>query len=273
MDDRKLFRIGDVARMFHLSVGTLRHYEQAGLLAPEYTDEQTGYRYYSVRQFEVLTNICYLRALDMPLPEIADFLHNRDVAVIEEKLRMQKAIIAQKKRDLETIERKIDHRIRQIEDARTSQLDRIQLLPMPACRIVWIRDPLQWKSYLSLEHSIRRLEAHQKIPITFQGKVGVGVSKENLAAGQYARYDLVFLILDDEDCYEGRVEEQPAGLYMTVRFHGSHGEAPGYYEKLLREIEAQGREVVGFSRELTLIDNAIANDPEKFVTEIRIPVR
>ena len=47
----KLFRIGDVARLFHLSVSSLRHYEDEGLLVPEKIDPDTGYRYYSVRQF------------------------------------------------------------------------------------------------------------------------------------------------------------------------------------------------------------------------------
>lgn len=54
MSEQELLRIGEVAKMYHMSVGTLRHYEQMGLLQPEYTDPATGYRYYSVRQFEQL---------------------------------------------------------------------------------------------------------------------------------------------------------------------------------------------------------------------------
>ena len=50
MAETELFQIGEVAKLYHLSVGTLRHYEQEGLLKPEYTDPATGYRYYSVRQ-------------------------------------------------------------------------------------------------------------------------------------------------------------------------------------------------------------------------------
>ena len=34
MAERELFQIGEVAKMYHLSVGTLRHYEQVGLLKP-----------------------------------------------------------------------------------------------------------------------------------------------------------------------------------------------------------------------------------------------
>ena len=79
MAERELFQIGEVARMYHLSVGTLRHYERIGLLAPERTDPATGYRYYSARQLEQLTSIRYLRALDMPLEEITAYMNDRDV--------------------------------------------------------------------------------------------------------------------------------------------------------------------------------------------------
>ena len=107
MENKKLFQIGDVAKMFHISVGSLRRYEQAGLLKPEYTDPETGYRYYSARQFEVLNTIRYLRFLDMPLGQIGEFLGNRDIDVIEAKLLNQKKLIEKKRRELETIERKI----------------------------------------------------------------------------------------------------------------------------------------------------------------------
>ena len=83
MEEQKLFPIGEVARLFHLSVSSLRHYEAAGLLAPEYVDPSSHYRYYSVRQFEVLNTIRYLRALDMPLAEIAAFLNNLDIPLME----------------------------------------------------------------------------------------------------------------------------------------------------------------------------------------------
>lgn len=122
MNKERLFGIGDVARLFHLSVSSLRHYENAGLLTPEYTDPHTGYRYYSPRQFEVLNTIRYLRVLDMPLAEIADFLRNRDVDRMEEKLRQQKDALEAKMRELCRIERKIDNRLRGIADAKTAPL-------------------------------------------------------------------------------------------------------------------------------------------------------
>lgn len=38
MDSERLFKIGEVAKMFNVSMGTLRHYEQAGMLVQAYID-------------------------------------------------------------------------------------------------------------------------------------------------------------------------------------------------------------------------------------------
>lgn len=273
MAEKELFQIGDVAKMYQLSVGTLRHYEQIGLLRPEKVDPKTGYRYYSVRQFELLNNIRYLRALGMPLEKITAYMQNRDVDAIEEKLRHQKELIARKKQELDCIERKIDNRLVQIADTRKSKLDVVQLVTLPEFRVVGIRDSIRFDSYLWLEKSLRRLQENQKTPLVFQGKVGAGVSKEHLLAGEYKSYDMVFILLDKEDDYKGKVETIPEGLYVTVRYHGSHGEAEPYYAKLMQYIREQKLEVTGFSQELALIDNSISVNPEGYITEIRIPVK
>lgn len=117
----KLFRIGEMAKLFHMSMSTLRHYENIGLLKPEMVDQKNGYRYYSVRQFEALNTVRYLRALDMPLSEIEDFLQNREVDAIEAKLRQQKEEVAARRRELERIERKIDNRLRQLQEASSAE--------------------------------------------------------------------------------------------------------------------------------------------------------
>ena len=154
----QLFSIGDVAKLFHLSVSSLRHYEALGLLTPERVDPNTGYRSYSIRQFEVLNTIRYLRALDMPLEEIADFLRDRDVERIEEKLSRQREAVLQRQRELERIRRKIDNRLHQLREARTAVLDSAELICAPACRMVWMADRLRPRSFLDMEASIRRLD-------------------------------------------------------------------------------------------------------------------
>ena len=272
MDTSELFPIGDVARLFHLSVSSLRHYENIGLLKPEYTDPNTGYRYYSARQFEVLNTIRYLRVLDMPLSEIADFLSGKDVGIIEEKLKRQKAQVIAKQQELKRIERKIDNRLRQLSDAQSSEFDVVKLVRKPSCRMVWIMEKLRISSSLDMEAPMRRLESSQEEPLVFLGKVGLGISREHLAAGEFGQYDGLFLLLDEEDNFSGDTVVIPGQTYAAVRFHGSHAEAPEQYEKIMRFIGENGLAVGGISQEITMIDYGITNDVEKFVTEIAVPV-
>lgn len=272
-ENKTLFQIGEVARMFHVSPGTLRHYEEAGILMPEYVDEQTGYRYYSIRQFEVLNTIRYLRVLDLPLKQIADYLQNRNIDNIWKKLKQQQELIDRKQRELEIVRKKIEHRLQHIEDARNSTLDQIEWKMIHEMRIVRISASLKPHSYLDLEYSIRQLEEGQKDSLVFLGKVGLGISEENLMKQQYESYDRVFLILDEEDTFQGEIERIPAGICVVIRFRGSHGEAPGYYRRLLDYMEEHRLRFHGFSREITLIDEGMTNDPEKFVTEIQIPIK
>ena len=273
MEPIKLFSIGDVAKLFHLSVSSLRHYEAAGLLQPEWVDPQTGYRYYSTRQFEVLNTIRYLRALYMPLPEIADFLRDRDVGRMEEKLRLQRETVIRKQQELRRIERKIENRLQQLHTAQTCPLDTVELVEAAACRIVWMESSMKIEGYLDIETWIRKLDSSDAEAVVFLGKVGVSLSGEHLRQGRYTPYDGIFLVLDEEDNYNGEVQQLPQALCVRIRFRGSHAQAPEQYEKLTAYIAAHQMEVAGFSREITMIDYGLTNDLQKFVTEISIPVR
>lgn len=275
MEKRNLFSIGDVAKMFHLSVSSLRHYEKTGLVMPEYVDEDTGYRYYSTRQFEALNTIRYLRVLDMPLTEIADFLQNREVERIEEKLRLQKAAVIEKQKELQRIERKIDNRLRQLQEAQTASLDVIEEVQISACSIVWMEDSLEIHNALDMEDPVRRLQQSEDAAeaLVFLGKVGIGISASHLQEQQFDQYDGIFLVLDKEDNFEGKTMTLPDTLCVRIRFRGSHAEAPAKYRKLLSYIREHHMEITGFSREITIIDSGITNDIEKFVTEITIPVQ
>ena len=273
MDQPKLFSIGQVAQLFHTSASSLRHYEQLGLLTPERIDPDTGYRYYSVRQFEVLNTIRYLRALDMPLSEIAGFLQDREVGLIEEKLCQQKQILARKVRELKRIERKIDNRLAQLRDAQESVFDTVSLHHLPPCRIVWVKTALRIQDFFDMEAPIRELERSPSEAVIFLGKVGVGISREKLCAGQFEEYDSVFLVLDEEDQFDGPTLRLPGTLCVRLRFCGVHSQAQRHYHTLMDAIRAQNLEPTGFSREITMIDYGLTSDPQKFVTEICIPVR
>ena len=66
--------IGDFSRASHLSVKTLRHYHEVGLLEPSEVDPDNGYRYYSEDQIPLAQVIRRLRGLQMPVADVKSVL-------------------------------------------------------------------------------------------------------------------------------------------------------------------------------------------------------
>ena len=66
-----LYKIGMFAAMNHVTVKTLRFYEEQGLLMPALIHPETGYRYYTLSQMAVLHQITALKLAGFTLEEIA----------------------------------------------------------------------------------------------------------------------------------------------------------------------------------------------------------
>ncbi len=269
---KDLYQIGEVARLFHLSISLLRHYDKTGLVTPEYTDPDTGYRYYSIRQFECLNTIRYLRALDMPLDEIGDFLHNRDTGRIQELLSKQLVQVHKKQQELAVIEHQIKNRLNQIQGALSSHPGEIFLEKKPPLQLACMKKQLNPENYLDLEYSIREMEQGNSPASIFLGKVGVGLFYDSLKAHRFKPYDFVFIILEEDDPINGQVIRIPESTWAIVRFHGSHEQAPGFYEKLLSYFKNEGLAPESFALEMTLIDYGLTHDQSQFITEIQIPL-
>ena len=72
MSYKTKLKIGEFSQMMQVTVKTLRHYEQKGLLLPDEVDEWTGYRYYSIEQMQKLNTIRDLQRLGFSLDEIKE---------------------------------------------------------------------------------------------------------------------------------------------------------------------------------------------------------
>jgi DNA-binding transcriptional MerR regulator len=86
-----MLKIGEFARMVHVSVATLRYYEKVCLLKPAALDPQTGYRFYSLDQLPRLHRLLALKELGFSLQQIARLLeeeltpeHLRDMFALKQ---------------------------------------------------------------------------------------------------------------------------------------------------------------------------------------------
>jgi DNA-binding transcriptional MerR regulator len=93
-----MIKIGAFSKLSNITIRCLRHYEGIGLLAPEKTDPDTGYRYYSDSQLETANKIRMFRDAGFSLdaikrllsagsPEIALYYYKLRQMEIDEELR------------------------------------------------------------------------------------------------------------------------------------------------------------------------------------------
>ncbi|HIU30071.1 MAG TPA: MerR family transcriptional regulator [Candidatus Egerieisoma faecipullorum] len=69
-----MYKIGELSRLCHLPVKTLRYYDSEGLLVPDEIDKFTGYRYYSAARIADCNRIIALKELGFSLNEIKQHL-------------------------------------------------------------------------------------------------------------------------------------------------------------------------------------------------------
>src|SRR6201997_1057575 len=73
-----LLTIGEFSRASYLTIKTLRHYHDVGLLEPSQVDDFSGYRYYRADQIATAQTIRRLRELEMPVEQVKSVLHAAD---------------------------------------------------------------------------------------------------------------------------------------------------------------------------------------------------
>ena len=81
VDLGELVGVGAFAQLSGLTVETLRHYHQVGLLVPAEVDDRTGYRRYGLGQLPRARALAALRDVGMPLADVAAVVDATDRAI------------------------------------------------------------------------------------------------------------------------------------------------------------------------------------------------
>ena len=111
-----LLRIGDFSQLAQVSVPTLRHYDEVGLIKPTHVDQFTDYRYYALDQLPRLNRILALKDLGLSLDQIKQLLGSQlPAAHLRDLLTTKRGEIAQQlEREQQRLAR-VEARLRQIE--------------------------------------------------------------------------------------------------------------------------------------------------------------
>jgi DNA-binding transcriptional MerR regulator len=107
----KIYTVSRLAKLAGVSVRTLHHYDEIGLLKPSFRSE-SGYRKYQREDLLRLQQILFYRELDFSLTEIKDMLDDPDYDEVQALINHRKSIeqrIERLSSLLNTIDKTINH--------------------------------------------------------------------------------------------------------------------------------------------------------------------
>ena len=93
-----MYRIGQFSKLGRVTIKTLRHYDEVGLLTPAHVDDENGYRYYTTAQLFRLNEIVALRQMGFSIPEITALVDGHNMAVT---LQQRKAEIVSEQKEVQ----------------------------------------------------------------------------------------------------------------------------------------------------------------------------
>src|SRR5215472_1122775 len=136
-----MFSIGEFARLGMVSVRTLRHYGEIGLLRPAKVDPQTGYRCYSASQLGQLNRIVALKELGLSLAQAKQLLAGITPEELRGMLVLRRAQLEQELAARENQLVEVEARLGLIAKEGSMPADDITVKKIPAMGVVALTAP------------------------------------------------------------------------------------------------------------------------------------
>ena len=133
-----MFSIGEFARIGTVSVRTLRHYDEIGLLRPAKVDPATGYRGYSADQLGQLNRILALKELGLSLAQARQLLDGITLEELQGMLMLRRAQLEHELEEHKNQLLGIEARLRYIGREGAMPADDIVVKKIPAMGVVAI---------------------------------------------------------------------------------------------------------------------------------------
>ncbi len=268
-----MIKIGDFARLGQVSVVTLRHYGEIGLLKPISVDTFTGYRHYSVSQLPRLNRILALKDLGFSLEQIELVLNGLTLEQLRGMLKLRHAEAEQQVAQEQARLSRIATRLRQIESEDTMSTYDVVLKTVPAMlvasRRVTIPTNEQVPAYLGPAFS----ETHAHVKQHGAKELGPCLALWHQSAEVYVNEQAEAAVPIDRriaGSVHVQVYELPQQQVASIVHHGAFADFTQGHAAILTWIEANGYRTTGPYREIYIEHHA--NDTEDSATEIQYPV-
>ena len=273
MNNQIRLKIGDFSQLMHVTIRTLRHYEQIGLLKPYEVDEWTGYRYYKVEQMHALNNILRFKEVGFSLEEIKCMLEEEtshpDKSLLEKK-------IAECEEELHRLTlRKEQLQIMLNRETKMESIQRFSIQSIPAMIVASYSTKLAGSSEMKklcneiISPELQRLGC-KRIPNNACSMVLHDTEfHETYQEIEYCE-EVVEQMEDSCLIKFKQLPEIPQALCMAV--WGGYEQLPLTFPELYSYIERNGYQIIGDTRMCFVNGCWNETDSSKWLTILQIPI-
>jgi DNA-binding transcriptional MerR regulator len=265
-----LLKIGEFSQLGQVSIRTLRHYDEIDLLHPQVVDEESGYRYYSVKQLEVLAQIVLLRELKFSLKEIKSLIQQDPKIFTAALLKKDREIEKEIQRD-QFRQQQIHQMIQRMQHKGKYQ---VSIKKIPAFSIVSLRkriksfyhEGLLWKEFMSLLK-----KQGIAFPTSPDENLTIFHDKEYLEEGVDVEVAIISDIVAEAPL---KMRELPALEHAAIMYvEGNYHQLPEAYQAFAKWLEEHPEfSMVKATRQICHVGPEHTENPEEYLTELQIPL-
>lgn len=272
---QKYFTAGELAGIFNISKQSLLYYDKVHLLSPDYISEN-GYRHYSVQQFLDLEIIVNLRALDISIANIKEYLTNRSKEHFQEML-------LEKTKECEEIIRKNQDICNTIERI-NSFIEKNNQNTCHEITLTWRSEHLLRVTTLSAGDDPKKRiakfakhtqkQAHNKT--TLPNHTGWTMNQETFFEKQdFFRSEAFFSCAKNSPDHKRAMKKiLPAGLYLEIVFTGTfYKNGPLLVQRIQKFLQTNELNSVGNIYILPLENHWFSEDCTKYLNKIFLRVQ
>ena len=269
----KYLTIGQMGKLNNLSVQTLRHYEKVGLLNPSYINKETGYRYYSMKDFNTIDLIKQCKAMGLSLEEIKEVTNNyTSLESIVEILGNQKKLISLKIKELENIKNKVESLENKIDFSLQRGINEIFIKHNEERKFIQynFKDRFSDEFEINLRKILLEVERDYE---NINAEIAFTISYEE--AEKYGRAECknVMINLGENMSYKNeRIISMEKGNYLTMFFDDTYRDSGKYYKKILEYIKSNNIKTVGNFNEIYIMTRVGRDGKEKSLGQIEIKI-
>ena len=268
-----MFKIGEFSKLTQVTVRMLRYYDEMGLLKPAVTDSWTGYRMYSVEQIPTLNKIRYLRDSGFQVAEIAQALQSHTQVKLSELLDKKYGEITKTIQSEQEQLRKLQLAKEELLTGRNEMHYQVSIQAIPAYQVLTLRKVIpNYYAEAELWNEISTFAKQRKIQVS-------GTPFSIYYDDDYREKDV-----DVELCvpvkttgkayapFTFRQTESVPAMACTMVYGEFHNIGGAYlaFAKWLQE-KSQYK-MRGPDRQIVHRGPWNEEDPEKYLTEIQIPI-